>query len=247
MSFLTVLRNSFDAYGRNIKLISFFSIPFLIVFPLSLILPNFVSMSGIFLRFGSIQGGDLTPFDSFFIILVFLVALFLFSFALVSINTVIRSQRTLTRLVHEDLSRLERGTIRLFSVFLLFFFVILVVNLFLYNLSLHTTVGAFVSLIISLLIVFAPQAIAVDDLGVYRSIEMSLSIILRRFSYFVFFVLISVFLVVFNTLVFLWLEQFFAYSRFVSLVTNSLVILPFLEVLKSQIYLSKYTLLHKMR
>lgn len=246
MSLTALLGHAYEAHKRNLKLISFFSVPFLISFPLSLLLPNFVALSGTFLRFRSVAL-NFTVFDALFIALVFFASLALFAFAVTAINVVVRAQRTLNRLTHNEVEKIESCTYRMFLVFLAAFLVVLAANLaiFEYNFlgAAGPALGVFIAFLASILVLFAPQAIVIDDLSVRHAIEMSAKIISRRFPYFVFFLLFAAFLVLVNSWVFLKLESFFLGARYLALVTNSLLVLPFLEVLKVQVYLSKYTIL----
>ncbi len=246
MSLTALLTHAYEAHGKNLKLISFFSIPLLIAFPLSLLLPNFVALSGTFLRFRSLAL-NFTPFDALFIAIVFFASLALFAFAVTAINVIIRSQRTLNRLTHNEVEKIESCTYRVFLVYLAAFLIILAANLLIFETSFMgsagLTLGVLATFVASLLILFAPQAIVIEDLGVWRAVERSAKIIKHRFWYFVFFLLFAGFLVILNSLIFLKLETWFLGARYVALVTNAIFILPFLEVLKVQIYLSKYTIL----
>ncbi len=242
MSFSEVLSHTFTAYGKNFKHILFFSFPFALVFLLSLMFENFVSLSGLFLRYGSIQT-DLTPFNALVIIAVFLVSLAVFSFTLVGINLVIKSQRTLKRLTHYENEKIEANTMRMFTVFLAAFVIILLLNLFLYDFRLTSSVGLFLASVLSLIIIFVPQALVIDDLSITNAIYMSISVIFRRFTYFLAFLLIAMFLIAINTAVFIELGSTVPYARYLAVLVNALLIMPFLEVMKVQIYLSKYTVL----
>ncbi|MEM0475610.1 MAG: hypothetical protein QW343_02330 [Candidatus Norongarragalinales archaeon] len=246
LSLTALLKHAVEAHKKNLKLISFFSVPFLIAFPLSLLLPNFVALSGTFLRFRSVAL-NFTVFDALFIAIVFFVSLALFAFAVTAINVVVRAQRTLSRLTHQEVEKIEGCTYTLFLIFLSVFLVVLAANLaiFEYNFlgAAGPALGVFIAFLASLLVLFAPQAIVLEDLGVRRAIERSVNVIRRRFPYVLFFLFFAAFLVLLNSWVFLKLETFFLGARYIALVTNSLLILPFLEVLKVQIYLSKYTLL----
>lgn len=242
MSFSEVAFHTFDAYGKNFKLISFFSFPFAIVFLLSTKFENFIALSGIFLRYGSIQA-DITPFDALLTIAAFLLSLAIFSYALVAINLVIKSQRTLKRLTHYEHEKIEANTIRMFTVFLAVFVITLLLNLFLYDYRLTTSIGLFLSAILSLVIIFVPQALVIDDLSITNAIYMSISIIFRRFPYFLALLLIAGFLILLNTAIFMELAQTVSFARYLAVLVNAILILPFLEVLKVQIYLSKYTVL----
>jgi len=246
VSVTALLRHSIEAYKRNAKLISFFSVPLLIAFPLSLLLPNFIALSGTFLRFRSVAS-NLSAFEAFFITIVFLVALALFAFAVVAINVVVRSQRTLTRLTHREVEKIESCTMKLYLVFLTAFFITLVAAMLIYQYSFLGAFGSTLSLIIAFLaavaVLFAPQAIVIDDLSVKHALSASFKMVSRKFGLFVFFLAFAGIVLLVNAWFFMQLTQFFLYSRFLGLVVNAVLIVPFLEVFKTQIYLSKYTLL----
>ncbi|MBI5226723.1 hypothetical protein HY994_05855 [Candidatus Micrarchaeota archaeon] len=244
-----VLSHTASAYGKNGKLILFFSVPFLVAVPLLSLLPTFSTLGGIFLRFGSISG-NLTLPEFAFIAAVFLVSLLLSSFAIAAINIVIRSQRTLNLMTRSEASRVEHATFRLFFVLLAATVVILAANLLL--LDLHVTVsgkvvpiqpllGSFVSLIVSAAILFVPQAIAVDDATVPQAINRSISFATHKPKYFVLFLLGGALLLVLNDALFLTVMP--NQARLASLLVTAFLIVPFLEVVKTQIYLSKYTLI----
>ncbi len=243
MPFSEVLNHTFEAYGRNFKLISFFSLPFAIVFILSIFLPNFVSLSAIFLRYGSIQA-DLGFWDALAIVSVFLISLALFSFALVLVNLAVKSQRTLKRVTHYEHEKIENNVAKLFTIFLAVFVLTLLVNLLLYDYQLNSSLGLLFSLLITLAIIYVPQAIVVDDLGLTNAVYMSIGVIFRRYSYFLALIAIACGLILLNTQLFLELSRIVPPARYVAVLVNALVILPFLEVLKVEIYLSKYTVLH---
>ncbi|MFQ5406280.1 MAG: hypothetical protein ACE5DI_03940 [Candidatus Micrarchaeia archaeon] len=241
--FFKLLSNSIEAYLRNAKLLSAFSIPFLVAFPLALVLPNFVSLGSIFLRFGSVKA-DLTVFDSFLIVTAFALSLLVFSSAIVAVNMVIKSQRTLLKISAWEREQFETHTLRMFYILLVVFVATFLVNVFLYEYGLHNTLGALFAFAVATVVLFAPQALVIDDLKAKHAVERSVAIILRRLPFVFSFFLFAAFLLVFNAWVFLQLQSVFGLNaRFLAVFVNALFILPFLEVLKTQIYLSKYTIL----
>ena len=250
MTFYSILKHAAKGYLDNLKVISVFSIPLLITLPLTLFLPNFVALGGTFLRFGSI-GRDISLIDAGIIVAAFLAALLLFSFTLVSINLIIRSQRTFLKLAHRDIERIEAHTARLFAIFLAVFLVTLVFNFFLYDVRffgvpLHTTLGALFGFALAVAVLFAPQAIVLDDQKTLNAIGMSVWVIERKFDYFLQFLLLAGALLLVNTGVFIALGSLLSLpvvTKYAAIVVNSIVIVPFLEVLKTQMYLSKYSIL----
>ena len=242
MSFQKVLAHAVDAYERNLKLILAFSIPFLIAFPLSMLLPNFIALSGTFLRFGSVKL-DLSAADVLIIVVALLVSLLFFSFAIAAINVVVRAQRTLNRLTSREVDSIEHATINLFFIFLTAFAAIAGFNLLLFENGIDLFWGMLFSLIVSTMVLFAPQAVVIEDASLSGAIGKSISLIQKKFGFFLLFLLTAAVLFLLNTWVFLELGKVWWFARFLSLITQSLLILPFLEVLKTQVYLSKYALL----
>ena len=252
-SYLDLLfAHSFSAYVNNFRLISFFSVPFLlslIVFSLAFPLPNFVSLGGIFLRFGSVQH-DLAPLDFAVTAVAFLVSLFLFSFALAAVNVVIRSQRTLNKITEYEVQRVETATFKLFLLLLAAFLSILVFNLLVADVQVSSAgkqvpigplLGSLFAFIVSLAVLFAPQAVAVDDVQIQHAVSASFRTIKHQFPLFLFFMAFASLVLILNAWAFQLLG--FSLSRLLSTAVNGMIILPFLEVFKTQIYLSKYSLL----
>lgn len=245
MAFKDVLEHSVNAYLNNIKLISIFAIPLIITLPLSLALPNFISLGGVFLRFGSI-GHDFTSFDLLTTGLAFFISLIVISFALVAINMLIKSQRSMVRPSHYDIEKVWQNTLNLFIVFLIAFLIILGFNIFLYDYGLNQSLGLIISLLVSIIIIFAPQAIVIDGLDVRHIFIMSVSTVARKFWYFVGFLIIAVLLMMLNSALFLSLFSALSNAmlgNYLSVIVNAMLIVPFLEVFKVQIYLSKYSIL----
>ena len=242
MGFDKTLWLAIEAYFKNLRLISAFSIPFLIAFPLSLLLPNFVALSATFLRLGSVKL-DLSAADVIVTIVALLISLVFFSFAIAAINVVVKSQRTLNRLTSRDIESIEQATYSLFFIFLTAFAAIVGFNLLITEYGISPVVGTVFSLIVSSIVLFAPQAVVLEDASLSGSLTKSVSLIQKKFGFYVLFIVVAAFLFIANTWFFLELSKAFSWTRFLTLVTQSFIILPFLEVLKTQIYLSKYTLL----
>ncbi|HII39459.1 TPA: hypothetical protein HA318_05670 [Candidatus Micrarchaeota archaeon] len=246
MGFGSLVVHAWQAYFRNIKLISFFSIPFLICFPLVLAMPNFTALGGIFLRFASVQR-ELGIVDGALILAALAVSLLLFSFAIVAVNLLIKSQRVLLSLTSRDLEAVETGTFKLFWVYAIVFAFVLAINYALYDYGLHSTLGALVSFIAAAAVFFVPQAIVIENIELRHVVERSVSIALRRLPYFVGLLAIAALLLLVNTWIFLQIGSSMGenalYARYAAIVVNALFVLPFMECLKTQVFLSKYTIL----
>lgn len=240
--FSDLVLHAIDAYFKNSKLILAFSIPFLIAFPLSLLLPNFVALSATFLRLGSVKL-DLSASDVLVTVIALLLSLVFFAFAIAAINVVVKSQRTLNRLTTRDVELIESATLNLFFIFLTAFAAIVGFNLLIAEYGIPQIWGTAFALIVSSIVLFAPQAAVLEETSLSHSVARSIALIRSKAPYFILFLIVAAFLFIVNTWLFLEISKAWPAARFLSLITQSLAILPFLEVLKVQIYLSKYSLL----
>ncbi len=241
---MNILQHTWAAYTRNLKLISFFSIPFLLalLIPLLSPMPTFLSAGGSFLRFGSIPTEDLTQGNIAIIVVFSLASLFLVSFALVAINIVIKSQRTLTQIRTEVLQGIEKYTLSVFWLLLTFELLYLVIDMFLFEFGLHRVVGSLITFLLSLPIFFAPAAIVIDELSPSNAVRMSLNVMKMRFMHFLLWMVVgAAALVVLDGALLALLPHTLA--EYAVLVINSVALLPFLVVMQTQIYLSKYTII----
>ncbi|MBI3588461.1 hypothetical protein HY095_04665 [Candidatus Micrarchaeota archaeon] len=247
MTFAKLVGHALKAYSENLRLLSFFSIPFLIAFPLALLLPNYVALGGIYLRLGSI-GADVSAIELLSLLAVLLVSLLLFSFAVVAVNSVLRAQRSLNALKHTDFERMEEATIKLFTVLLAVFIASFAFNLALFESGaasegVRIVLNSLFSFALALLVLFVPQAIVIDNASVEHAVALSYSMATKKFRYAIAFVALAAVLLALNAVVFSALAAVLPFAPLIAIAFNALVFLPFLEVVKVQIYLSKYSLL----
>lgn len=237
-----ILSYSFAAYSKNIKLISFFSIPALLglLIPTLVNTPVFAALGGSFLRTGSIP--DLQAADFGVIILAVLSSLYLISFAIVNINIVIKSQRTGTSIKNEVFKGITGYTLNVFLLFLLGTMALLIIQLLTFELGAQGWLAPALSLVVWLPLFYAPAALVIDEMRPFRAAEKSFKMIFSKFPYFLLWLVISFVLLSVLDALFLGLLPHKTGSLAV-LVLNSLVLMPFLIVLQTEIYLSKYTIL----
>ena len=237
-----ILSYSFKAYKDNIKLISFFSIPALIAFliPAMVNTPVFSALGGSFLRTGSIP--DMTASDLGIVLCGVLASLYLVSFAIVNINLVIKSQRTGTSVKKEVIKGITGYTLNVFSLFLLGTIAILIIQLVTFEMGAQRWLSPLLSLIVWLPLFYAPAGLVIDDLRPFRAAQKSVSMIISKFPYFLLWLAIAfVLLALFDGLALALLPH--KVGSLAVLLLNSLLLMPFLIVLQTQIHMSKYTIL----
>lgn len=245
--FSNLVGQAATAFQRNARWVVFFSLPFLIAFPLALLLPNYAALGAIFLRPGSI-GYDAGPLEVGVMLAAIAISTLLFSFAVVAVNSIVKVQKTFGRFKFTDFERMEGATMRLFAVYFVAFLLVFAIQLLLYQShvfsdAVRNVVNALFALLVSLVVLFVPQAIVLDGRGIESSVVLASRVLTRKPGLVVKFLLLSVVLVVVNAAIFLALQSVFFFAPLLGIVTNALLIMPFLELLKIQIYLRKYTLL----
>ncbi|OIO26627.1 hypothetical protein AUJ14_01470 [Candidatus Micrarchaeota archaeon CG1_02_55_22] len=247
MSFGKLASNALYAFSQNSRWVVLFSLPFLISFPLALLLPNYGALGGIFLRLGSL-GLDAGVFELGVMLAAIIIAILFFSFAVASINAIVKAQKTFSKLKFSDFERTEGATLRIFGVYLIAFLAVFAFQLVLFQShafsdGVRNAVNAAFALAVALLVLFAPQAIVLDNRGVESSVAYSAKVLVRKPGFVISFLALSVFLVIVNAVLFLALDSVLPFAPVFGIIVNALLIMPFLELLKVQIYLSKYSLL----
>jgi len=238
----SILSLSFKAYRENIKLISFFSIPSLVAFliPAMVNTPVFSALGGSFLRTGSIP--DMTGADLGVVMVGVLISLYLVSFAIVNINLVIKSQRTSTNIKKEVLKGITGYTLNVFSLFLLGTIALLIIQLLTFEMGAQRWLSPLLSLVVWLPLFYAPAALVIDDMRPFRAAQKSVSMVISKLPYFLLWLVIAfVLLAVFDAAALSLLPH--KVGSLAVLLLNSLLLMPFLIVLQTQIYMSKYTIL----
>jgi len=237
-----ILSYSFKAYSQNVRLISFFSLPALIALlvPLLVNTPVFAALGGSFLRTGSIP--DMTGAELGIVIVALLASLYLISFAIVNINLVIKSQRSGTSIKNEVIKGITGYTLNVFLLFLLGTIALLIIQLLTFELGAQAWLSPLLSLLIWLPLFYAPAALVIDDMRPWRAAEKSFKMVFSKLPYFLLWLAISFVLLSLLDVIFLSLLPHKLGSLAV-LILNSLVLMPFLIVLQTEIYLSKYTIL----
>jgi len=244
----SILSYSFKAYSKNIKMISFFAIPALIglLIPTLVNTPVFAALGASFLRTGSIP--DMSAADFGVILAALLASLYLISFAIVNINIVIKAQRTQTSIKNEVIKGITGYTLNVFILYLLGLIALLIIQLLTLELGAQNWLAPILSLIAWLPLFYAPAGLVIDELRPFRAAEKSFKMVFSKFHYFVLWLVIAFVLLSLLDIAFLNLGAVLPVSThklgslFV-LLANSLVLMPFLIVLQTEIYLSKYTIL----
>lgn len=245
MATTPVLDYALETYRANLKLILLFSISFVIAFliPVFASFPTFLDAGSIFLRTASVFLNLNIVNTAVIFIAVFFSLLFL-SFAIVAINVIVKHSRTHTRITREVMRGLERYTAKVFAILLIGTVIVVLASVLTYGSTYSALVTAIVGLIITPFLFYAPASIVIDENRIGHAIDASLSFFFKRFDYFVMWLVLAIVLITVFDFIFIAVGGTVA-SRYIMLVFNSLFILPFLVLLQSEIYMSRFKLLKR--
>ncbi len=239
--FSRVFKYAADFYMRRLGLIVLFSVPFVFAFliPVLVAAPTYLALGGVFLRTGSIP--ELSLADLLITAAGYALALFLIADTIVNVNIIVRSKRTLTDITKDIAGAMRTHATRIFYIYTLMLLVLFIVQLVLYDNPFQSWLYPLFLLAISYLLFFVPPAVVIDNSDTPSAIRRSAQMALRKPRFFIMWTLITLFSLSLVKVVadFLFSGVFAAY--FVLLV-NSLIVLPFLIVLQTQMYMEKYPL-----
>ncbi|HVC58618.1 MAG TPA: hypothetical protein VND15_04045 [Candidatus Acidoferrales bacterium] len=240
-----VLEYAIETYRANLKLILLFSISFVIAFliPVFASFPTFIDAGSIFLRTASVFL-NLNIFNTAIIFAAVFFSLLFLSFAIVAINVIVKHSRTHTRITREVMGGIEKYTGKVFAVLLISTVIVLLASLVTYGSPYSALITAIVGLIITPFVFYAPASIVIDDNRIGHAIDASLSFFFKRFDYFLMWLVFAIVLLTVFDFVFILVGGTVA-SRYIMLVFNSLFIIPFLVLLQSELYMSRFKLLKR--
>ncbi len=239
--FSRVFKYAADFYLRRLGLIVLFSIPFVFAFliPVLVAAPSYLALGGVFLRTGSLP--ELSLSDIIITAIAYAVALFLIADSIVNVNIIVRSKRTLTEITKDIAGAMGTHATRIFYIYTLMLLLLFIIQLLLYENPLQSWLYPLFLLAASYLLFFVPPAVVIDNSDTPAALGRSVEMALRKPGFFIMWTLITFFSISLVKVVadFLFSGVFAGY--FVLLV-NSLIILPFLIVLQTQMYMEKYPL-----
>ncbi len=237
-----VVVDSLETYRDNLKLVLLFSIPFIIAFliPLLTPIPTYVSAGGIFLRSASIFV-NLNAMSIMVIAVASFFSLLFLSFAFVAINLIVKSKRTYMKTPKAVLAGIERYTSRVFVVLLVYFFLLLVVNIGTYATAYGKLATALFAFFGFMLIFYMPSAIVIDGKKMGRAFKDSVRLVLREPIYFIiWFVLLAAVISLLDIII---IPIAGIFSSYIVLILNSLFVVPYFVIFQAEAYMKRFPLL----
>ncbi|MFH1785098.1 MAG: hypothetical protein ABH842_01595 [Candidatus Micrarchaeota archaeon] len=232
---------AWEFYLKRWGIIVAFSIPFIVAFliPTLVPAPTYLALGAVFLRTGSLP--DLTLFDIVITALAYALSVFIIADTIVNINIVVRSKRTLTSIQYEVVHALGTYGTRIFYIYTMVLLLMFIFQLLTYDNPLQTWIYPLASFILSFLLFFIPPAVVIDNSDTPTAIKRSIKMAMKNPHFILVWAVASLILL---SVVKIFADLIFSdpFSGYFVLLVNSLLILPYLTILQTQMYMEKYPL-----
>lgn len=238
---MKAVSKSIEIYKTSLETIFFFSVFALLSAAFLPLLSGYVNVGSGFVRFSSVVM-DLTLSEALLLTLVGLASLLLLAMFISSLVTMVKMKETL------DENRLFKVA-REFRKYVLRVFLLLLVlsaasialgvALEYYNVPLEVTQLAIFGVLA--LFTFAPQILVLEDLGIFKALSDSVRFVRNSPRSLVYYIVAGALLVFGLVLLETGLGQFLVWEhKAVAIFVSSIFVLPFLQILATELYLSRY-------
>lgn len=239
---MKLIRLAFDSYKKNAKIVGLFALLLLFAAPMAALASSYFSSGGQFIRFSNI-GFELSLIDLAGTMVFFLLSTLVFSIALTLLIAVVKSQFAVTQISSAIVEEIDSNYPQVFLFFVAFSVFSLLIGSVFTKAEIPYYISSIVTFLVWMPFVFTPQAIIVGDMNIIAAMADSAKFVKRKADLallwlavgFVLVGLVAVFEALLYNIVF--------FMPVVSLVVVTVFVLPFLEVLKTEIYLSKYDIM----
>ncbi len=235
-----ILEYTIADFTKKFNIIEVFAIPMIFAFliPVFVAAPSYLAIGGIFLRTGSIP--DLSVLDIALSVIGYIVSLFLISVSVVNINLTIKSKRTQNSIKDEVILAMQTYAIRIFAIYTVMLILSFALQVLTYESSIQKIVYPLTMFIISLITFYVAPAIVIDDCGILNAIEKSIKAVSQTPLMVLSWIIVGFLALALTKLISDLI--FGSFSGYVVLLVNSLLVLPFLIVFQTHLYMEKYPL-----
>jgi len=238
--FTRVVEHATEFYLSRMGMIILFSIPcfFAFLIPLLLPSPTYMSLGGVFIRGGSIP--SITSTDWAITAIAYLVSIFIIADSMVNVSLIVKSKRTLTNISTEVLGAMGKYAIKVWMATIIMSLALAALFLAFYEHPYQSILYPIVSLVLMTLFFFFVPAIVIDGHETLNAFRASFSVVMAKPLFVIMWLAIALALFLIFGMIAYALPTFL--TQYTLLLFNSVIILPFLLVLSTQMYMEKYPL-----
>lgn len=232
------MKNAFLHYTRNFKAAIAFALLLVFVPVFSIFESVFVTGGSMFLDYNLV---DLQQIAIFLIALILFLVFYSFFMSIIIFS--VRKDLSKVKLqiyLHE---MIQKFTLKLFVFFLAFSLLLYAAVLLLLVLGVDLFAASLLVLALSLFTMFVPQSIVVDEDDVLHAVMNNLEFIGKNPKDFVKLLVVGCVLLALSSLVGELIDIFYLVGAYVSLLLSLVFVLPFLECMKTRMYMMKFELI----
>jgi len=234
-----IFKESIKQYAENFKTSLGFAL--LLVSVLFFVLSQnfFVSSGSIFIDFNILKSN---PIDFLILLLIVVIFEFLYAIMITLIVFAVRKSMSKVRVQYYLAEKIQKFAFKLFLVFIVFTFLSLLLQILLPLLGIPIAVVNSIILLASLLLLFLPQAIVIDETGIRSSIIASAEFLRKHLKESLQIIVLGVVMLIALGIIEYILDLISLTGNFVTLLFSLVIIVPFLEIVKSVIFMHKFEL-----
>jgi hypothetical protein len=235
-----VLYRAWQEYLLNFKVALAFVLLGVFVFFFIFFSNAFISSGSVFFEYGLLKSGF---FTSLFEIIALLAYLLFFSVFLSVMIFSVRHDLNETKMQHYLMEKLPKFVFTNFAFFAMLSILAVALSALLVIAGLPNYVVAILLFVASTLFMFTPQAIVIDEERITNALLNALHFFFSNKRLALFVLIIASILLAIIPLIEIFFDSFSFSGRFVSILIVLLFVLPFIEVLKTIAYLTKFDLI----
>jgi len=237
----SILKRTMKVYLSTLNLVTLFSLFILLSLFLMPLVSTYVNAGAGFIRFSSLMH-DMNAFQAVIFLLVSIASTLLLSFFIAALVSVVKLKETLDHVAFTRvINTFGKYIFKVFVFLIIMGFVSIAIGLISSLIGLPNFVIQLILLVFWGLFLFTPPILIIEDLNLVDSMADAYKFVknqpMKLVYYFASGVVLLFALVVIET----WLGQFFIWQhKIISIILLSLIVLPFLQMYSTELYLRRY-------
>ena len=234
-----LLKRSIQLYLSNFITALGFALLLVFVLPLMQLPLTFISSGSIFLNYDFV---DSPSFRSLLLIAVSLLFMFFYSVLISLMVFAVRNDLSRVKLNYYLKEKIQKFSFKIFYFYIFLALAAVLLNALMTGIGVPQVAIAAVLFIITALFSFVPQSIVIDETSVNYAIANNLEFIQKKPAQLLAVVVAGILLTLALVLVEFVLDSTLLIGNFLSLLVFMVFVIPFLEVMKSKLYMGKFEL-----
>lgn len=232
--------DSFEQYKKNFTVVLTFGI--LLIFTVFFLQSAnaFASTGTIFLNYTFLADFSLQSIIDFVLMVIFLLFFSIFSALMIF---AVRKNLSQVKLHYYLTERIQKFGLQLFGFYLLYTLILLLLGTFLAAIGFNFFSIMSLLLIVSIFFSFVPQSIIIDEYNVPDAIMSNFEFIATNFLSFLFIIMISAIILAIIPIIEIGLDSYYYIGSLITLIIVTMFVIPFIEILKTELYLKKFSLI----